>query len=80
MKYKLYVNPVYRLGLKRASECWCPVFKTPEQFLKLRDNYPDFFNMLVELESKLECKGSTMFKHGKRIYLKEISRFKYISR
>jgi len=71
-KNNLYVNPLYDLGLKRASECWCPVYKAREQFVMLKENYPDFFNKLVHLESKLKTGGSMIFKKGKRIYLRDI--------
>lgn len=72
MKYNLYVNPLYDLGFKRASECWCPVYKTREQFVALKKNYPAFFSKLVELEGKLKTGGSMMFREGKKVYLKNV--------
>jgi len=69
MKYKLPLNPLYDKGFTRASECWCPVFKTVEQFSHLKEHYPSFFNKLVRLESQMREGGSTLFKKGRRIYL-----------
>ena len=69
---RLCENPLYSLGFRRAAECWCPVFKSLEQFKALKIHYPELFSKLVELESSLSTKGSMMFRAGKRIYLRDL--------
>jgi phosphoadenosine phosphosulfate reductase len=71
-RHKLPLNPLYAKGFSRASECWCPVYKTVGQFLSLKKHYPEFFAELVMLESKLKSGGSALFKNGKRIYLRDL--------
>lgn len=70
--HNLKENPVYSLGLCRASECWCPVFKRLEQFKALRLHHPELFKRLIELESSLTTKGSMLFRSGKKVYLKDL--------
>lgn len=68
----LTINPLYAKGFKRASECWCGVFKGVDEFRLLRDEYPSFFDRLVELEGSMRNGGSYLFKKGKRIYLRDL--------
>jgi 3'-phosphoadenosine 5'-phosphosulfate sulfotransferase (PAPS reductase)/FAD synthetase len=71
-KNGLSENPLYKL-FPRASECWCTAFKTLDQFRVLKLYYPDFFNRLVELESKLKGGGSALYKNGRKVFLKDLS-------
>jgi len=71
-KHGLFLNPLYELGFMRASECWCPVFKTLRQFQSMKQCYPEFFRKLVKLESELRSGGSMIYRNGRRIYLRDI--------
>jgi len=71
-RHKLPLNPLYSKGFFRASECWCPVYKTVKQFISLKKHYPTFFEELVVLESKLRGGGSALFKNGKKVYLRNL--------
>ncbi len=68
----LSINPLYAKGFKRASECWCGVFKGVNEFKILKDSYPEFFNKLVDLEASMRNGSSYLFKGGKKIYLKDL--------
>ena len=68
----LSINPLYAKGFKRASECWCGVFKGVAEFKILKDTYPEFFNKLVELEASMRNGSSYLFKHGKKVYLRDL--------
>lgn len=68
----LSINPLYAKGFRRASECWCGVFKGVAEFKILKDAYPNFFNRLVELEASMRNGGSYLFKNGKRVYLRDL--------
>jgi 3'-phosphoadenosine 5'-phosphosulfate sulfotransferase (PAPS reductase)/FAD synthetase len=68
----LSLNPLYAKGFRRASECWCGVFKGVAEFKILKDTYPDFFNKLVELEASMRNGSSYLFKNGKKVYLKDL--------
>jgi 3'-phosphoadenosine 5'-phosphosulfate sulfotransferase (PAPS reductase)/FAD synthetase len=70
--HNLQENPLYSLGFCRASECWCPVFKRLEQFKALKLHYPELFRRLVELEASLTTRGSTLFRNGKKVYLRDL--------
>jgi 3'-phosphoadenosine 5'-phosphosulfate sulfotransferase (PAPS reductase)/FAD synthetase len=63
-------NPLYGV-FPRATECWCPAFKTVKQFEMLKKNFPEFFQKLVDAESKLKSKGSALYKNRRKIYLKD---------
>jgi len=71
-KHGLFLNPLYGLGFRRASECWCPVFKTLWQFQSLKQFYPEFYRKLVKLESELRSGGSMIYRNGRRIYLRDL--------
>jgi len=64
-------NPLYQF-FPRATECWCPAFKTVKQFEMLKKNFPEFFQKLVDAESKLKSGGSALYKNRKKIYLKDL--------
>jgi len=70
-KNGLRENPLYRF-FPRASECWCTAFKTIDQFRALSLHYPEFFNKLVELESRLKGGGSALYKNGRKVFLKTL--------
>lgn len=64
-------NPLYNV-FPRATECWCPAFKTVKQFEMLKKNFPEFFHKLIDAENKLKSGGSALYKNGKKIYLKDL--------
>lgn len=68
----LPINPAYGEGFARASECWCGVFKQPQEFESLCRHYPDFFDKLVELEAKQRSGFAYIWRNGKRTYLRDI--------
>ena len=71
-KHCLPINPLYSAGFKRASECWCGVFKSVKEFELLCEFAPDFFAKLVDLEASMRKGGSYLFKNGKRVYLRDM--------
>lgn len=71
-KMSLPINPAYKKGFKRASECWCGVFKSPKEFEILYNNYPNFFDKLVKLESMQKSGFAYIWSNGKKIYLKDL--------
>lgn len=71
-RHHLPVNPLYAKGFKRATECWCGVFKTVDEFKLLRKRYPGFFKKLVQLEASMRRGGSYLYKQGRRIYLRDL--------
>jgi 3'-phosphoadenosine 5'-phosphosulfate sulfotransferase (PAPS reductase)/FAD synthetase len=70
-EFKLKENPLYKF-YSRATECWCPAEKTVNQFKQLKENHPELFKKLIELEGKLRNGGSALYKGGKKIYLREL--------
>jgi len=64
-------NPLYNI-FPRATECWCPAFKTIKQFKMLKKYFPEFFHKLVEAEARLKSGGSALYKNGKKIYLRDL--------
>jgi len=68
------INPAYKQGFKRASECWCGVFKAPSEFELLLTYYPTMFNRLLELEAKQKSNFAYIYSHGKKIYLRDIKK------
>jgi 3'-phosphoadenosine 5'-phosphosulfate sulfotransferase (PAPS reductase)/FAD synthetase len=64
-------NPLYDF-FPRATECWCPAFKTVKQFEMLKKHFPEFFNKLIDAEKNLKSRGSALYKNGKRIYLRDL--------
>ena len=71
-KNGLPINPAYKQGFKRASECWCGVFKDPAEFELLFNYYPAMFDRLLELEAKQKSNFAYIYSHGKKIYLRDI--------
>ena len=71
-KSGLPINPAYNQGFKRASECWCGVFKDPKEFQLLYIHYRSLFNRLLELEAKQKSNFAYVYSHGKKIYLRDI--------
>jgi len=71
-KNGLPINPAYEKGFKRASECWCGVFKNPSEFELLLNQYPEMFDRLLELEKKQKSNYAYIYSGGKKTYLHEI--------
>jgi len=71
-KRGLPVNPAYAKGFRRASECWCGVFKDPGEFELLFVHYPALFDRLLELESKQKSGFGYIYSHGKGIFLRDM--------
>lgn len=71
-KSGLPANPAYKQGFKRASECWCGVFKGPKEFELLFVHYPSLFNRLLELETKQKSGFAYIYTGGKRIFLRDL--------
>jgi len=71
-RHNLPENPLYSKGFKRATECWCGVFKSVEEFRLLLRGYPEFFEKLVNLEASMRNGGSFLFKQGKKVYLRDL--------
>jgi 3'-phosphoadenosine 5'-phosphosulfate sulfotransferase (PAPS reductase)/FAD synthetase len=72
--HSLTENPLYSKGFRRATECWCGVFKSVEEFRLLLRSYPEFFEKLVDLESSMRNGGSFLFKKGEKVYLRDLMR------
>jgi len=70
-QHKLKENPLYKI-LPRATECWCTAFKTADQFKLLKRYFPELFEKFVEAEKKLKNGGSALFRHGRKIYLRDL--------
>ena len=68
---KLPVNPTYE-KVGTGGECFCGVFKTIREVLLVKNNYPDFFQKLVELESKFRNNGSLLYINSKRVYVRDL--------
>jgi len=71
-KSSLPINPAYEQGFRRASECWCGVFKDPREFELLFTHYPGFFNRLLELEAKQRSGYAYIYSSGKEIFLRDL--------
>lgn len=67
----LPINPAYDFGFS-SWECWCGVCKRESEFKALKEKYPDFFNKLVELESKMKSGFAYTFKQGNPLYLRDL--------
>jgi len=72
----LPINPLYAEGFRRAPECWCGLYKSPEEFLLLKSKYPDFFSSLLRLENSMRNGGSLLYCHGRRVYLRDLAKLK----
>lgn len=71
-KSSLPINPAYAQGFRRASECWCGVFKDPSEFELLFFRYPSLFNRLLELEAKQRSGFGYIYSGGKEIFLRDL--------
>lgn len=71
-KKGLPINSTYEQGFKRASECWCGVFKNPKEFELLFDHCPSLFNRLLELEAKQKSGFAYIYSGGKGFYLRDL--------
>jgi phosphoadenosine phosphosulfate reductase len=70
----LPINPLYAEGFRRAPECWCGLYKSPEEFLLLKSRYPDFFSSLLKLENSMHNGGSLLYCGGRRVYLRDLDK------
>lgn len=68
---KLPENPLYEI-FPRATECWCPAFKSIKQFVILKEHFPELFQKMIEAEASLQSGGSGLYKNGRRIYFREL--------
>jgi len=66
------INPLYKLGFRRACECWCPVFKSEKDFMLLAAYYPNLFMKLVELENEAKSGFAYAYIRGKPFRLSEL--------
>lgn len=67
----LPLNPAYEFGFS-SWECWCGVFKRKSEFERLKEVEPEFFQRLVELESKLRSGYAYAYFGGEPFYLRDI--------
>jgi 3'-phosphoadenosine 5'-phosphosulfate sulfotransferase (PAPS reductase)/FAD synthetase len=68
------INPLYKVGFRRASECWCPVFKSERDFELLAKHYPDFFMKLVRLERNAKSGFAYAYIKGRPYRLSELAK------
>jgi 3'-phosphoadenosine 5'-phosphosulfate sulfotransferase (PAPS reductase)/FAD synthetase len=66
------INPLYKLGFRRACECWCPVFKSEKDFELLAKFYPEIFVRLVELEKEAKSGFAYAYIKGRPFRLSEL--------
>ena len=71
-KSGLPLNPAYKQGFRRATECWCGVFKDPKEFELLFVHYPSFFNRLLELEARQKSDFAYIYSGGKKVFLRDL--------
>lgn len=67
----LPINPAYDFGFS-SWECWCGVYKSKSEFKKLKEVAPEFFDKLVDLESKLKSGYAYAYFGGEPFYLREL--------
>jgi phosphoadenosine phosphosulfate reductase len=70
----LPINPLYAEGFQRAPECWCGLYKSPEEFLLLKSRYPDLFSSLLRLENSMYNGGSLLYCRNRRIHLRDLGK------
>ena len=64
-------NPVRNLGC--SAECWCGAYKTPSDFLKLKEIKPELFEKLSDLEEQSPTGYTFLYKKGQRLPLRELT-------
>jgi len=73
MERDLPISPVYRV-LNCSGECICGAFAHKRSFMKLRANYPEFFERLVQLEAERRVGYTFLFDGNKRTPLRELKK------
>jgi len=68
---RLPVNPVYST-LDMSGECICGVFATKKMFLKIKKEYPQFFQRLLNVEKLVKTGWTFIYEKGRRIPLSEL--------
>lgn len=63
-------NPVRQLGC--SAECWCGAYKTPSDFLKLKEIKPELFDKLSDLEEQSPTGYTFLYKKGQKLPLREL--------
>jgi 3'-phosphoadenosine 5'-phosphosulfate sulfotransferase (PAPS reductase)/FAD synthetase len=64
-------NPVRQLGC--SAECWCGAYKTPSDFLKLKEIKPELFDKLSDLENRSPTGYTFLYRRGKQLPLRELA-------
>lgn len=64
-------NPVRQLGC--SAECWCGAYKTPSDFLKLKEIKPELFDKLSDLEDRSPTGYTFLYRRGKQLPLRELA-------
>jgi 3'-phosphoadenosine 5'-phosphosulfate sulfotransferase (PAPS reductase)/FAD synthetase len=67
----LPVNPVYSV-LNMSGECICGVFMTRRKLLRIKENYPEIFQRLLNIEKSVKTGWTFFYRNGKRIPLSEL--------
>jgi len=70
----LPLNPLYK-KFRRATECWCGVFKSRRDFELLKAHNPELFRKLLDVERSFR-RGS----FGKHFFLEDIDKQQLIDR
>jgi 3'-phosphoadenosine 5'-phosphosulfate sulfotransferase (PAPS reductase)/FAD synthetase len=63
-------NPVRQLGC--SAECWCGAYKTPSDFVKLKEIKPELFERLSDLEEQSPTGYTFLYKKGRQLPLREL--------
>ena len=70
---KLETNPVYDL-LSFSGECFCGAYAHKSEFERLKANFPQFFEKLIEIEEKVRTGYTYIYHKGKRLPLRELKK------
>jgi len=72
------INPVYKV-LKCSGECVCGAYIHKPTFMRIRANYPEFFERLIEIENQRKSGYTFIFEKGKRLPLNELKKQRLIT-
>jgi 3'-phosphoadenosine 5'-phosphosulfate sulfotransferase (PAPS reductase)/FAD synthetase len=64
-------NPIRQLGC--SAECWCGAYKTPSDFLKLKQIKPELFDKLSNLEEQSPTGYTFLYRKGQQLPLRELT-------
>ncbi len=73
-KYKLKVNPCYKLYGFGGNCYFCPFRVDKKYYLRLRLHHPELFKKIIEYEAKMRNKTGALYKQGKNIYVKDMDK------